>query len=102
MVELYDLSVADMLTAITDFSKSSGGCSLAALAIMSHGDKAGNICGNDEMSKCSVQEVVDAMCQLELQSTTKVLLTISIWKLVFLKTFLPWPSQTRTSTRSLC
>jgi len=39
---------------------------------MSHGDtNSGGICGNDG-SICSVQEVVDALCSLQLSHTPKV------------------------------
>ena len=69
---MFDMSADEMLRAISAFSKSSGHSSLAALAIMSHGDTLGNICGHDGTSVCSVQEVIDALCQPELQSTIKV------------------------------
>ena len=39
---------------------------------MSHGDELGNICGNDGISKCSVQQMVDVLCQLDNQHVLKV------------------------------
>ena len=78
MVPLFDLCAQDMIQSITNFSKSSVYSSVAALAIMSHGDERGNICGNDGMSTCSVQQVVDALCHTESQSATKVLLELKV------------------------
>ena len=71
MDRLHDLCAHDMIAAISNFSKSSGHSSLVALAIMSHGDELGNICGNDKMATCSVQQVVDALCD-HLQHAIKV------------------------------
>ena len=72
MKELFDVCTHDMLSAISEFAKSSVYSSMTALAIMSHGDELGNICGNDGLTTCSVQQVVDAFCQPQLKSTTKV------------------------------
>ena len=74
VVKLYDLAAECVLTKIADFSRSLVHCTLAAVVVMSHGDELGNICGNDGNSTCTVQQVVDAFCQLELQSCTKVCL----------------------------
>ena len=52
-----------MITAISDFASKARDSSIVALAVMSHGDLAGNICGNDQLSTCSVQEVVEALCR---------------------------------------
>ena len=70
---MFDLPAHDMVASITKFSQSSGHGSLAALVVMSHGDELGNICGNDGTSACSVQKVVDAFCQPQLENVTKVL-----------------------------
>jgi len=47
-----------MLSSISEFSRSEGHDSMAALAIFSHG-KDGLIYGHDGNSNCSVQEVVN-------------------------------------------
>jgi len=53
-----DLSAEEMLSSISQFSKSEGHESLAALVVFSHG-KGGMIYGHDGVSKCSTQEVVN-------------------------------------------
>jgi len=47
-----------MLSSISEFSRSEGHGSMAALAIFSHG-KDGLIYGHDGKSNCSVQEIVN-------------------------------------------
>lgn len=67
-----------MLEAISDFAREPGCGKMVALAIMSHGDTKSNICGEDDEkpSTCTVQEVVNALCIPQLESTIKVVVTI--------------------------
>ncbi|XP_067930803.1 uncharacterized protein [Watersipora subatra] len=61
-----------MLREIKNFSQQPDHGSVVALVIMSHGDMNGNISGNADGTHCSVQEVVDALCQPELKSSSKL------------------------------
>ncbi|KAF6027076.1 hypothetical protein EB796_014620 [Bugula neritina] len=54
----YDMSANEMLSSISEFSRSEGHGSMAVLAIFSHG-KDGMVYGNDGESNCSVQEIVN-------------------------------------------
>ena len=71
---MFDKTAEEMLTTISEFSKSDGHGSLVALAIMSHGNELGDIAGVHGAT-CSVQEVIDALCQPHLESVTKVRFT---------------------------
>ena len=61
-----------MLEEISKFSKMPGHGQLVGLAVMSHGDDRGNISGSDGLSVCSVQQLVDSLCQPKLELCTKV------------------------------
>jgi len=52
------MSANEMLSSISEFSRSEGHGSMAVLAIFSHG-KDGMVYGNDGESNCSVQEIVN-------------------------------------------
>jgi len=60
-----------MLSSISEFSRSEGHGSMAALTIISHGDQ-GKIIGGDNKSLCSVQEVVDSFNMGNVQNIKKV------------------------------
>jgi len=61
-----------MLSSISEFSRSEGHGSMAALAIFSHG-KDGLICDHDGKKSCSAQEVVDSFNTGNVKSLKKVL-----------------------------
>jgi len=67
----YDLSAEEMLSSISEFSRSEGHGSMAALTILSHGYQR-NIMGADIQSLCSVQEVVDSFNTGIVKSIKKV------------------------------
>jgi len=67
----YDLSAEEMLRSISEFSRSEGHGSMAALTILSHGYQR-NIMGADNQSLCSVQEVVDSFNTGNAQNIPKV------------------------------
>ena len=63
---------------IKDFAKSPRHGSLTAIAIMSHGNELGAIRGDDGVSTCSVQQIIDALCQPELESVVKVQIVVKL------------------------
>jgi len=67
----YDLSAEEMLSSISEFSRSEGHGSTAALTILSHGYQR-NIMGADNQSLCSIQEVVDSFNTGNVQNIKKV------------------------------
>ena len=73
---MFDKTAEEMLRKISEFSNSDGHGSLVALVIMSHGNKRGDIAGVHGAT-CSVQEVIDSLCQPHLDPVTKVRFTKS-------------------------
>ena len=76
MKSLFDKTAEEMLREISEFSKSDGHGSLVALAIMSHGNTLGDIAGVHGAT-CSVQKVIDSLCQPHLDPVIKVEFTKS-------------------------
>ena len=70
---MYDKTADEMLTEISEFSTSDGQGSLVALAVMSHGNELGDITGSSQETNCSVQQVIDSLCQPNLESAIKVI-----------------------------
>ena len=60
-----------MIKEISKFSQSDGHGSLVVLAIMSHGNERGDIHGLEETT-CSVQQVIESLCQGQSESVVKV------------------------------
>ena len=71
---MFDKTAEEMLREIAEFSNSDGHGSLVALAIMSHGNELGDIAGVHGAT-CSVQKVIDSLCQPHLELVTKVRFT---------------------------
>lgn len=69
---VYDLSADEMVAAVDKFSNSSSSKSIAALAVLSHGNLQGDICGNDLTSSVTVQRLVDGLCHSSLDNVPKV------------------------------
>ncbi|KAF6033338.1 CASP9 [Bugula neritina] len=67
-----DLSAEEMLSSISQFSKSEGHESLTVLVVFSHG-KGGMIYGHNGVSKCSTQEVVNTFNSGQVTAIPKLL-----------------------------
>ena len=76
VTSVFDKTAEEMLEKISEFSTLDGHGSLVALVIMSHGNKRGDIAGVHGAT-CSVQEVIDSLCQPHLDPVTNVRFTKS-------------------------